>query len=69
MKNNDKKSNERKAFYIPIDGKLYETTEEVYKTYYRMDRRERYLDERSRKHELSLETLSQAEYPVENNVD
>ena len=33
-------------YYIPIDGKLYETNEIVYKTYYSMDRRERYLEER-----------------------
>ncbi|MBF4694763.1 sigma-70 family RNA polymerase sigma factor [Fusibacter ferrireducens] len=65
-KNENKK--ERKAFYIPIDGILYETSEEVYTAYYRMDRRERYLDERSRKHELSLETLSGSEYPVENKM-
>ena len=39
------KSNEnQKRYFIPIDGKLYETTKEIYEVYYQMDRRERYLD-------------------------
>ena len=35
-----------KKYFIPVDGKYYETTKEVYEVYYQMDRRERYLEER-----------------------
>jgi len=34
---------------IPVDGKYYETTKEIYEAYYRMNRRERYLEERDLK--------------------
>lgn len=37
---------EPKRFFIPAEGKLVEVSEEVYRAYYGMDRRERYLEER-----------------------
>jgi RNA polymerase sigma factor (sigma-70 family) len=67
-KSDDGQAEKRKRFFIPIDGKLYETSEEIYKTYYSMDRRERYLEERSRKHELSYEALTDVDYPVEEKM-
>jgi RNA polymerase sigma factor (sigma-70 family) len=46
MKESEEKSKEPKKYYIPVDGKYYETTREIYDVYYQMDRRERYLEER-----------------------
>ncbi|MDF1616119.1 sigma-70 family RNA polymerase sigma factor [Petrocella sp. FN5] len=45
---NEKEEREKalKRYFIPVDGKYYETTKEVYEVYYQMDRRERYLEER-----------------------
>ncbi|MCF8019110.1 MAG: hypothetical protein K9L62_06825 [Vallitaleaceae bacterium] len=45
---NEKEEREKalKRYFIPIDGKYYETTKKVYEVYYQMDRRERYLEER-----------------------
>jgi len=43
---NDEQNNKKKKYLIPVDGKLYETTKEIYEVYYQMDRRERYLEER-----------------------
>src|SRR5665647_453873 len=42
----DEQKGKERRYYIPIDGKFYETDEIVYKTYYSMGRRERYLEER-----------------------
>lgn len=60
--------NKEKKYYIPVDGKMYETSEEVYKTYYKMDRRERYLEERSRKNDISFDALREASYPIEERL-
>lgn len=46
MKESEEKSKEPPKYYIPVDGKYYETTKEIYEVYYQMDRRERYLEER-----------------------
>jgi len=54
-------------YFIPVDGKYYETTEEVYDTYYKMERRERYLEERQHEFELSYEELSQSGFLIEMN--
>ena len=42
--------NEKKQFYICADGQLVAVTEEVYNEYYKMSRRERYLEERDAVH-------------------
>jgi RNA polymerase sigma factor (sigma-70 family) len=63
-----KKVNEKTGetqFYIPVDGTYYETDEVVHETYYKMDRRERYLGEVSEKKELSYNALEEAAYPIE----
>jgi RNA polymerase sigma factor (sigma-70 family) len=46
MNEKEERENAEKRYYIPVDGKYYETTKEVYEVYYQMDRRERYLEER-----------------------
>jgi RNA polymerase sigma factor (sigma-70 family) len=38
--------NDKKEFFIPVNGRLVKVTEQVYKEYYKMGRRERYLEER-----------------------
>ena len=37
---------DKEKYYIPIEGKLIEVEENVYVAYYKMGRRERYLEER-----------------------
>jgi len=51
-------------FFIPIDGKYHETSEEIHQAYFSMDRRERYLQELSNKNELSYEVLNMVGFPV-----
>jgi hypothetical protein len=46
MNEPEKNDKEKERYYIPVDGKCYETTKEIYDVYYQMDRRERYLEER-----------------------
>jgi RNA polymerase sigma factor (sigma-70 family) len=41
---------EKKKYQIKIQGQLVPVTEEVYVTYYRMNRRELHLEEQDRKH-------------------
>lgn len=67
-KSDDEQANNKKKFFILIDGKLCETTEDIYRTYYKMDRRERYLQQLSKKHELSYDALTDVEYPVEEKM-
>jgi RNA polymerase sigma factor (sigma-70 family) len=56
-------------YYIPIDGKLYETNEIVYKTYYKMDRRERYLEERDiKKNVITFTDLDIGTYRPEEMI-
>ena len=37
---------DKENYYIPVEGKLVEVEETVYTAYYKMSRRERYLEER-----------------------
>jgi DNA-directed RNA polymerase specialized sigma subunit len=55
-------------YSIPIDGKYYETTEEIYKAYFQMERRERYLEERSEMFDKSYEELVDSGFSVEGNL-
>lgn len=70
MKNTDEEQdNKRKRFYIPVDGKYYETTEEIYKVYYSMDRRERYLEERDiKKGVMNFSDLDNDNYKAEEMI-
>jgi DNA-directed RNA polymerase specialized sigma subunit len=54
-------------YFIPVDGTYYETNEEVYNAYYKMERRERYLEERSQEFEKSYEGLQQDGFQIEMN--
>ncbi len=57
-----------KEFKIKIDNKIIVVTEEIYITYYKMGRRERYIDEISRKNNLSYNRLQEQDYPVEEKM-
>ena len=39
---------DKENYYIPVEGKLVEVEEPVYTEYYRMSRRERYLEEKDK---------------------
>lgn len=67
-KRTDKVTGETR-YFIPVDGKYYETTKEVYDAYYKMERRERYLEERSLEFEKSYEKLVSEGFQVEMNSD
>ena len=43
---------ERKVYYIKVDGTVVEVTKAVYHMYYKMERRERHLEEKDQKHSL-----------------
>lgn len=55
-------------YKIKIGNKLVTVSEEIYREYYRYDRRERYLKERSNKNELSYDALQDLGYPVEEKM-
>ena len=51
---------DKEKFFIPIEGKLIEVEENVYIAYYKMGRRERYLEERDQDNGvLSYDALDQ----------
>jgi len=69
MNKKSKEFKQRNKYMIPIDGKLYETTEEVYQAYYSMDRRERYLEERDKKEGvMNFSTLDNDKYSAEETI-
>lgn len=43
---------DKEKYYIPIEGKLIEVEGNVYVAYYKMGRRERYLEERDNENRL-----------------
>lgn len=60
----DQKTGKTK-YFIPVDGRPYETTKEIHNTFYKMDWHEQYVEKRSQKKELSFEGLQAADYPIE----
>lgn len=51
---------DKEQYFIPIEGKLIEVEENVYVAYYKMGRRERYLEERDHANNvLSYDALDQ----------
>jgi len=53
---------DKERYYIPVDGTLVEVGEPVYKAYYKMDRRERYLEEQDESNGvLSYDALDNGE--------
>lgn len=66
---NDNQVNHEKKYAIPVDGKLYETTKEIYEAYYQMDRRERYLEERDiKKGVMNFGDIDDANYSAEERI-
>ena len=66
---NDNQVNHEKKYAIPVDGKLYETTKEIYEAYYQMDRRERYLEERDiKKNVMNFGDIDDANYSAEERI-
>ena len=66
---NDNQVNHEKIYAIPVDGKLYETTKEIYEAYYQMDRRERYLEERDiKKGVMNFGDIDDANYSAEERI-
>lgn len=62
-------SENEKRYFIPVDGKVYETTKEIYEVYYQMDRRERYLEERDIKNGvLNFGDIDDANYAAEERI-
>ena len=62
-------SENEKRYFILVDGKLYETTKEIYEVYYQMDRRERYLEERDIKNGvLNFGDIDDANYAAEERI-
>lgn len=69
MNRKPRKFKQRDKYMIPVDGKLYETTEEVYQAYYSMDRRERYLEERDKKEGvMQFSMLDNDKYSAEETI-
>lgn len=57
-----------KEFKIRINNELIAVTEEIYFTYYKMRRRERYLEEVSVEKNLSYNQLLDLDYPIEEKM-
>lgn len=57
-----------KEFKIRINNELIAVTEEIYFTYYKMRRRERYLEEVSVEKNLSYNQLLDLDYPIEGKM-
>ncbi len=69
MKKRKRVFKQRDKYMIPVDGKLYETTEEVYRIYYKMERRERYLEERDiKKGVVNFSSLDNGNYNSEERI-
>jgi RNA polymerase sigma factor (sigma-70 family) len=56
-----------KEFKIRVKNEIVAVSEEVYTVYYKMGRRERYIEEVSIKKNLSYNQLIEQNYPVEGN--
>jgi RNA polymerase sigma factor (sigma-70 family) len=70
MNESGDKNREPRRYYIPVDGKYYETTKEVYEVYYQMDRRERYLEERDLKKGVqSFSDISNSIYTADEIIE
>lgn len=75
-----KDSKDNKKYLIPINNEYYETTKEIYDVFYKMKRREKYLEERDIKNGLvnfsdfsnnyyaSEELLKDDKIDIENEV-
>jgi DNA-directed RNA polymerase specialized sigma subunit len=69
MNHQDDQNKESRKYLIPVDGKYYETTKEIYEVYYQMDRRERYLEERDiKKGVKTFSDISSAAYTADEII-
>jgi len=57
-----------KDYKIRINNEFVTVTEEIYIAYYKMGRRERYLEEVSVERNLSYNQLLEKDYPIENKM-
>ncbi len=57
-----------KEYIVKIGKELVHVNKELYVTYYKMSRRERYLDEVDKKKTLSYEQLIEEDFPVEEKL-
>jgi DNA-directed RNA polymerase specialized sigma subunit len=70
MKQSDDQNKEKGKYSIPVDGKYYETTKEVYEVYYQMERRERYLEERDiKKGVQTFSDISDSNYSADEIIE
>lgn len=66
MTRKQKDFKQREKYMIPVDGELRETTRDVYIAYYRMGRRERYLEEQEAKENvLNFSSLAKGKFNYE----
>jgi DNA-directed RNA polymerase specialized sigma subunit len=66
----DDQNKEQRRYFIPVDGKYYETTKEVYEVYYQMERRERYLEERDiKKGVQTFSDISDSNYSADEIIE
>jgi len=57
-----------KEFKIRINGQFITVNDGIYIAYYKMERRERYLEEVSVVKNLSYDQLTKLNYPIEENM-
>ena len=57
-----------REFKIKVKSEIISVTEEIYTTYYKMGRRERYLEEVAIRKNLSYNQLIEQGYPVEESM-
>lgn len=69
MNQSDDQNKEQRRYFIPVDGKYYETTKEIYEVYYQMERRERYLEERDiKKGVQTFSDISDSNYSADEII-
>jgi RNA polymerase sigma factor (sigma-70 family) len=69
MNQSDDQNKEQRRYFIPVDGKYYETTKDVYEVYYQMERRERYLEERDiKKGVQTFSDISDSNYSADEII-
>ncbi len=59
----------KKEFFIKVNGELVDVSKDIYIAYYKMGRRERYLEEVSRSRNLSYEGLVESGAQVEGELE
>jgi len=60
-------SNGNKIYTLVIKKKRVEVSEEIYKAYYKLREREKYIEKLNRKYTISLDRITEEGYQVERN--